>query len=180
MVRQVRAVLDRICGAVGRAAQLMALAAALICFLTVYMRYALGVTWIWLSESYIWANAFAIVLAAAWAWRDDALVRVDILYERFSERGKAAADLIGMALFLAPLLWLLWVFPATYVEMSWRMGEGSSQPGGLPALWLLKGALPLLAALLTLQAVAELIRNLLILTGADAARGGPDGSDLSR
>lgn len=165
-MRMLYDVISRLVGAIGRLSQLMAILAALVCFATVYMRYALGVTWIWLNESYIWANAFAIVLAAGWAWRDDALVRVDLFYERFSERGRAAVDAVGIVVFLAPTLWVLWRYASPYVALSWRMSEGSAQPGGLPAMWALKGSLLLLAALLTLQGIAELARNLLVLAGA--------------
>lgn len=158
----VRAI-DRLSGLAGGLARVAALAAVLICFAAVYLRYAVGTTWIWLNESYLWANAFAIVLAAGWAWRDGAMVRVDVFYERLSPRGRAVVDLAGIALFLLPFLAVVALYSLPFVEMSWRMNEGSPQPGGLPAVWLLKGALLVLVGLLAVQAVAEFLRNLAIL-----------------
>jgi len=45
-----------------------------------------------------------------------------------------------------------------YVAASWAAREGSRDPGGLPGWYLLKSLLPLSAALLMLQAVAETLR----------------------
>ena len=50
---------DRITGTLGAVAKVFALISVLVCFATLYMRYALGITYIWLNESYIWANAMA-------------------------------------------------------------------------------------------------------------------------
>ncbi|MDX1381131.1 MAG: hypothetical protein R3233_08420, partial [Xanthomonadales bacterium] len=56
--------------------------------------------------------------------------------------------------FLVPfsvfLLYIAW----DYVAASWAMRETSREPGGLPLVWLLKGLLLLLPALLLLQAAS--------------------------
>ena len=151
---------DAISGAAGALARVAALISVAVCFATVYMRYALDMTWIWLNESYVWANAFAIVLGAGWSWRDGALVRVDVLYERLSKRWRGAVDAVGILVFLAPFLWVVFVHALPFVAMSWRIGESSAQPSGMPAIWLLKGSLLALVGLIALQALAELARSL--------------------
>ena len=45
------------------------------------------------------------------------------------------------------------------------MRETSAEPGGIPAVFLLKSLIPLMAINLALQAVADVFRNALILTG---------------
>ncbi len=157
---------DAVSGLAGALARVAAMVSVTVCFATVYMRYALDMTWIWLNESYLWANAFAIVLGAGWTWRDGALVRVDIFYERLSARGRGAVDAFGILFFLAPFLWIVFVHALPFVATSWRMGESSAQPSGMPAIWLLKGSLLALVALLALQALAELARALAaVVTG---------------
>ena len=39
-------------------------ATVLICFLNVYLRYALGVGYVWLQESYIWTHVAVIMFGA--------------------------------------------------------------------------------------------------------------------
>ncbi len=45
-----------------------------------------------------------------------------------------------------------------YVEQSWSVGEGSSNPGGLDARYIVKSAIPIGFALLFLQSLAHAIR----------------------
>jgi TRAP-type mannitol/chloroaromatic compound transport system permease small subunit len=52
-----------------------------------------------------------------------------------------------------------------YVAAAWAIRETSPEPGGIPAVFLLKSLLPLLAVILFLQALAETVRNTLYLVG---------------
>jgi TRAP-type mannitol/chloroaromatic compound transport system permease small subunit len=45
------------------------------------------------------------------------------------------------------------------VTYSWGIGEGSANPGGIPARYLLKALIPLGFTLLLIQSVADLIRS---------------------
>ena len=47
-----------------------------------------------------------------------------------------------------------------YVEASWIMKESSSEVGGIPAIFALKACVPIAGALLTLQGISGLIKNL--------------------
>lgn len=154
---------DRITGTLGAVAKVFALISVLVCFATLYMRYALGITYIWLNESYIWANAMAIALAAAYAYREDALVRVDVLYERFSVRVRALVDIVGTVLFLIPFVCTVAIYSWPFVMMSIRMNETSPHPSGMPALYILKGMILLLTFSISFQTVVSLIRNVAVL-----------------
>jgi TRAP-type mannitol/chloroaromatic compound transport system permease small subunit len=51
-----------------------------------------------------------------------------------------------------------------YAQSSWQFAESSREPGGLPALYLLKSAIPAMAALLVLQGIAMALRCIVTLT----------------
>ncbi len=51
------------------------------------------------------------------------------------------------------------------VSRSWAMQETSPEPGGVPAVFLLKSLIPAMVALLMLQGVSEVIKNLLAVMG---------------
>jgi TRAP-type mannitol/chloroaromatic compound transport system permease small subunit len=53
------------------------------------------------------------------------------------------------------IIWLSW----SYVAYSWNIGEGSANPGGIPARYILKSLIPLGFALLFLQSFAQAIHN---------------------
>src|SRR5215813_8474890 len=158
--------IDRFTRAVGQAAMWCVLAMVAIQFVVVVMRYALGVGSIWLQELIVYEHAALFMLAAAWTLQLGGHVRVDIFYAGARPRTKAWIDLAGALVFLFPfaiaLAWLSW----PYVARSWAILERSREASGLPLVFLLKTLIPLFAALLALQGLAQAVRAGLVLAGA--------------
>jgi len=96
----------------------------------------------------------------------DAHVRVDVLRDRFSPRRQAWIELYGLLLLLLPFIALVSVFAVPFVAESWRSGEISPSPGGLPYRWAIKGALLAGFVLLGLAAGSRLLRVSAYLFGS--------------
>ena len=128
--------------------------------------YVFRVGSIMVQESLLYINAFLFLTAAGVTLLEDGHVRVDIFYRGASSRHKARVDFWGTAVFLVPVLALLWVYGLPYVANSWAELEGSIETGGLPAVFLLKTLILFAAATLSLQAVALLLRSWLTLREA--------------
>lgn len=113
---------------------------------------------------------FSVVflLGAPWALRQGAHVRVDILYERLSPKGRAWINVVGTVVLLLPFaalgVWTCWDFALDSIAAR----EGSNDPDGL-ARYPIKALLPLAFALLWLEAFALLLEQIAFLTGR-----GPD------
>jgi TRAP-type mannitol/chloroaromatic compound transport system permease small subunit len=86
-------------------------------------------------------------------------VRVDLLYSALSERARIWIDIIGALLFLLPICVILIYFTWPWFLDSWRIGETSSNAGGL-IRWPVKLILPVGFALMALQGVSELIKRI--------------------
>jgi TRAP-type mannitol/chloroaromatic compound transport system permease small subunit len=162
--------IDALSTAVGRAVAWCLLFMVLAEFALVLMRYVLGVGSIWLQESVIYAHGALFMLAAAWTLAADGHVRVDIFYADAAPRTKAAVDFLGALLLLLPFALTLLVLSWRYAGRSWAIFEGSRETSGMPAVFLLKSLIPLFAALLALQGIAQALRAALVLAGANAAR----------
>lgn len=152
---------------VGTIVSWLTLGTVLVCFATVYTRYALDTNFTWLQDLYVWQHAAVIVLGAGYTMLVGGFVRVDIFYARWSTRQRALADLIQTFVFLIPFLlvcaWSFWIL----VSNSWRADEASPNPGGLTDYWLLKGTLLAFCALLVLQGLALVARSILVLRGRE-------------
>lgn len=154
---------DRASRAIGRAASWCTLALVLVVFLAVLLRYAFGRGSIALQEAGLWLHSVVFLLGAVWALEADQHVRVDLLHQRWSPRGRALADLVGTLLFLLPFcVFLVWV-SLDYVAAAWAVREGSREPGGLPGVFLLKTLIPICGALLALQGLALAARRIAAL-----------------
>ena len=155
--------IDRLTTAIGRAVAWLVLVVVLLQFGLVIARYAFGLGSIWLTETVIYAHATLFMLAAAWTLRAGGHVRVDVFYAEASPRTKALVDLAGSALLLLPFALVLIWLSVPYVARSWAVLERSQESSGLPLVYLLKTLIPLFAALMALQGVAQAIRALAVL-----------------
>jgi len=156
--------IDALTERVGRLSIWLVLVATLISAGNALARYALGESSnAWLEiQWYLFGAMF--LLAAGYTLKHNGHVRIDILYNRFDARGQAWIDLVGSLLFLLPmallLAWLAWPM----FHEAWITQEHSPDAGGL-LRWPVKLLLPVGFALLALQGVAEVIKQIGILSG---------------
>ena len=127
-------------------------------------RYLFNFGSIGLQESVMYMHGTVFMLGIAFTLKEQGHVRVDVLYEKFSPRVKIYIDIAGHLLFLIPFsIFILWT-SVEYVSFSWSLRESSGQPGGLPAVYLVKGLIPTMAILLLLQGISEILKGFLSLT----------------
>lgn len=155
--------IDRLTGAIGRAAAWLALAIVLLQFALVVARYLFGLGSIWLSEAVIYAHAALFLLAAAWTLAVGGHVRVDVFYAQASQRTRAAVDFFGALLLLMPFALVLIWLSVPYAARSWAIFEGSRESSGLPLVFALKTLIPVFAMMMALQGIAQAIRALAAL-----------------
>jgi TRAP-type mannitol/chloroaromatic compound transport system permease small subunit len=127
-------------------------------------RYLFNFGSIGLQESVMYMHGAVFMLGIAFTLKEQGHVRVDVLYERFPPRVKVCIDIVGHLLLLIPFsIFILWT-SLEYVSFSWSLRESSGQPGGLPAVYLIKGLIPAMAVLLLLQGISEILKGFLSLT----------------
>lgn len=102
------------------------------------------------------------LLGAAHTLRHDAHVRVDVFFAKLTDRGRAWTNIIGTSVLLIPFCIFMLIVSWPSIRNSWAIREVSSDPGGLPR-YPLKAVILVCFALLLLQAVAELIREITAL-----------------
>ena len=124
----------------------------------VLLRYAFSLGWIWTQELE-WHLLVPICLVGmSYALRHGEHVRVDVLFASFSPRTKHVIDAVSAILAMALSLAVIWL-SIPYIEQSWSIGEGSPNPGGIEARYIVKSIIPLGFALLLLQSLAQAIRS---------------------
>ncbi len=157
--------LDMITDTFGRGLSWLALAMVLLQGAVVFMRYVFGLSILWMQEGILYLHAIIFLSAAGYTLLHDGHVRVDIFYSGASPRTKAIIDIIGVVFLLTPvcvlLLWAGW----PYVASSWAVWEGSIEPSGIPAMFLLKTCILLFPATLLVQGFSLLLRSVLVLRG---------------
>jgi TRAP-type mannitol/chloroaromatic compound transport system permease small subunit len=156
---------DRIITTIGHCVSWAALILVLTTCLVVIMRYLFNIGSVALQESLLYMHSLIFLLGAAWTLQKDGHVRVDIFYRPLSAKGKAWVNALGTLLLLIPtcifLFWISW----QYVASSWSYFEGSRESGGIDGIFLLKTLLLAMPVLMILQGLANLLYNLLVISG---------------
>ena len=154
-------------------------------FVNVVTRYAgralgvsLGGTLYIALQTYAYDLVF--LLGAAYVLRVDAHVRVDVIYSTLKRRTRALIDIFGILFFLFPFCYMGIYFSRSYIANSWRQLEVNRNAGNIP-VYPIKAVIIVAFALLILQGVSELIKNIAFLQGRPDSRSlhalEPEGSE---
>ena len=149
--------IDAFIDAIGRVTAWSSFALAAVMGGNVILRYVFHTGTVW-SQELEWHLMSPICLfGMSYALRHGEHVRVDVLYASFSQRSKDLVEIATAFLAMVICLIVIWL-SISYVKQSWVIGEGSANPGGIPARYILKSLIPIGFALMFVQAFGQAIR----------------------
>lgn len=149
--------IDRFVDAVGRITAWSSFALAIVMAGNVLLRYAFNTGSVW-SQELEWHLMSPICLfGMSYALRHGEHVRVDVAFASFPQRLKFLIEFIAALLGLAFCLIVIKLSWA-YVMQSWSINEGTANPGGIEARYLLKSLIPIGFAIMSVQYLAQAIQ----------------------
>ncbi|MEE1611599.1 TRAP transporter small permease subunit [Microvirga sp. CF3016] len=157
-------VIDSINERIGKVAAWAIVVAILVSAVNAIIRRIFGVSsnaWLEL-QWYLFGAVF--MLCAAWTLKANEHIRIDIVSNKLTKRGRDMIDLIGHLFFLLPFVALMLYLSFPYFIGSYRSGEVSSNAGGL-LIWPAKGLILLGFISLAFQWLSELIKRVAIMKG---------------
>lgn len=157
--------IDRLNTWVGRGVSWVTLLLVLVVFVDVVMRYAFNISYVFTQELEWHLFALIFLMGAGYTLLKDGHVRVDIIYQRLSQKQQAWANLIGVLFFLVPGCYLVIATSLPWVVTSCTTGECSPDPGGVPYRYIVKSFVPAGFFLLLLQGLSLGIKSLLVIVG---------------
>ena len=156
--------IDRFTSWVGRWVAWLVLAAVLISAINAAVRKLFNTS----SNAYLeiqwYLFAAVFLLAAGYTLMRQEHVKIDVISSRFSKRTQIWIDVVGLVLFVLPLVFNVIRLSLPLVIRAYEMNEYSQNAGGL-IRWPVFAVLPLGFLLLGIQAVSELIKRIAFLRG---------------
>lgn len=149
--------IDAVIDGIGKATSWVALLIIVLMTGNVLLRYTLNYGSVWAQELEWHLMGVLILFGMSYALLKDGPVRVDLFYAHYSTGTKFMVDVLSLVLqagISAAIIWL----SLNYVEQSYSIDEISSDPGGLPFRWAIKGLLPIGFFLLLMQSIGALLR----------------------
>jgi TRAP-type mannitol/chloroaromatic compound transport system permease small subunit len=117
----------------------------------------------WLElQWYLFGAVF--MLCASWTLKANEHIRIDIISNRLTKRGRDRIDIFGHLFFLLPFVAVMIYLSFPFFIRSYESGEVSTNAGGL-LIWPAKGLILLGFILLGLQWLSELIKRIAIMRG---------------
>ena len=146
----------------GKIVSWLVLAMVILVSYDVSMRYFFSSGSIALQEMEWHIFSFIFLIGAAYTLKHDDHVRLDLFYQsRFmNDYRRAWVNLFGSIFMLIPFCVLIIYCAWPFVSLSYISVENSPDPGGLSYRWLLKAVIPAGFALLLLQGLSEVLKNL--------------------
>jgi TRAP-type mannitol/chloroaromatic compound transport system permease small subunit len=149
--------IDVFIDAVGRITAWSSFALAAVMGGNVLLRYVFHTGTVWSQELEWHLMAPICLFGMSYALRHGEHVRVDVLFASFPQRSKYFVEFVSSLLLMTISLIVIWL-SIPYLNQSWSIGEGSSNPGGIPGRYILKSLIPIGFALMFVQAFGQAIR----------------------
>lgn len=134
-------------------------------FYDVIMRYFFQAGNIAFQEMEWHLFSVVILLGVSYTLKEDGHVRVDLIYDRLTDKKKALINMIGVFTFVLPLSLLIVTGSIEFVKEAYEFNEISGDPGGLTHRWIIKAMIPLSFALLIVTSIGFFIKNLNVYLG---------------
>ena len=149
--------IENIIAKIGEGISYLNIALVIIICVDVLLRYFFNTTEKWVIELEWHLFALIFLIGASYTFQKDKHVRVDVFYQNLSEKKKTWINLIGNLLFLIPWCIVIIYTSTKYANVSFSYNEGSPDPGGLPARYIIKYSIALGFGLLLIQGIGDSI-----------------------
>jgi TRAP-type mannitol/chloroaromatic compound transport system permease small subunit len=157
-MKRLLSIIDALSIWTGKAASWLILLVVIFIIYEILMRYVFHLPTLWVSESMVFGCGVTYVLGAAWALQDHRHVKIDLVYGRLTLRQRAVIDSVTFVFFALYLGFFLWAV-SKYAWQSVLVRETAGSAWD-PPVYPIKVALLVGVALLLLQGIAKLIRDL--------------------
>ena len=127
--------------------------------INIVLRYLFNINYIFLQELVMYMHAFIFLFGISLCLKEDVHVRIDIFSSKLDIRYRNLIDQIGLVIFILPFCLFVVYESTSMITRSWVMLEGSSEPGGLPIVFILKSSIYLFSFLIFIQAVNKVFNK---------------------
>jgi len=127
--------------------------------INIVLRYLFNINFIFLQELVMYMHAFIFLFGISLCLKEDTHVRIDIFSSKLKTGYRNLIDQIGLIIFIVPFCLFVIYESSSMIIRSWVMLESSSEPGGLPIVFILKTSIYIFSFLILLQAVNKIFNK---------------------
>ena len=151
--------IEKVVNSIGKFISLMIPVMTILMMMIIVARYFFGIGLTGLQEFVMYLHAFIFLGCAGYVHFKDEHVRVDIFYRGSSNSYKNNVNFILSLFFLLPVCFVIGFYSLELIEMSWKIGEVSTEAGGLGYVYIQKTLIILFPLTMILTFAYQLIHK---------------------
>ena len=130
----------------------------ILVIINIFLRYIFNINFIFMQELVMYMHAFIFLFGISICLRDDSHVRIDVIANSLEQKTKDIIEIVGYLVLVIPFCLFVIYESTSMIMRSWIIMEGSSEPGGLPLVYILKSSIYLFSILLLIEAIYKLTK----------------------
>jgi len=135
----------------------------ILIILQVIMRYVFSYSIVALDEMQWHLYSVNVMFGLSYAVANNSNIRLDVISRKFSPRRRAKIEIVLGLLLTIPAVIVISMHGWDFFYSSWKIGESSVAPLGLPYRWIVKSFIPIGFIFLGIAIIGRMLRDFSLL-----------------
>ena len=131
----------------------------ILVIINIFLRYVFNTNFIFMQELVMYLHAFMFLFGISICLKEDTHVRIDVISNKLTKKTRDIIEVVGCLVFIIPFCIFVMYESTSMIMSSWIIMESSSEPGGLPLIYILKSSIYFFAVLLLIEVINKLTKT---------------------
>ena len=131
----------------------------ILVIINIFLRYVFNTNFIFMQELVMYLHAFMFLFGISICLKEDTHVRIDVISNKLTKKTRDIIEVVGCLVFIIPFCIFVMYESTSMIIRSWIIMESSSEPGGLPLIYILKSSIYFFAVLLLIEVINKLTKT---------------------
>ena len=131
----------------------------ILVIINIFLRYVFNINFIFMQELVMYLHAFMFLFGISICLKEDTHVRIDVISNKLTKKTRDIIEVVGCLVFIIPFCIFVMYESTSMIMSSWIIMESSSEPGGLPLIYILKSSIYFFAMLLLIEVINKLTKT---------------------
>ena len=112
-----------------------------------------------MQELVMYLHAFIFLFGISICLKENSHVRIDVIANKLAQKTRDIIEVLGHLILIVPFCLFVIYESTSMITRSWIIMESSSEPGGLPLVYILKSSIYVFSLLLLIEVINKLTKT---------------------
>ena len=131
----------------------------ILVIINIFLRYIFNINFIFMQELVMYLHAFIFLFGISICLKENSHVRIDVIANKLAQKTRDIIEVLGHLILIVPFCLFVIYESTSMIMRSWIIMESSSEPGGLPLVYILKSSIYVFSLLLLIEVINKLTKT---------------------